>query len=700
MVARTWVGRFCVADGRVEEEGSWLASLVRQRPDDEPDELYVVVEPASPASVEYTAQLVEVIAQLYRRDALSLTGALTRSLRAAHEHLLDWNAKSLPEHRIGAGSSCLAISGTDAYLAQIGPSLAYLRRANGEIRRLQAAEPEFEHALGMEPDFSPHLTRIALEPGDLVVIASSSLDVAVPEAMATKILAAGTEDVLAEFYPLAKDTPNLAFVLVSCFDEPVDTPPDFLTVTGAAPDAVTPPLDDQRPTEIEGVLVPAVAGDAPETARASIEHAIPGDDWPLARMPIKQQVDEIKESAAPLASPGVSIRGMNSNIRYKKTTGPALPIPQFQIPKLAIFAALAIALVAFVIWWQLPGSVAANREERFEAALASARENNARAQAASDPGLKRDLLTDARASLDDAAKIYDDDPAVVALQADITAALNVLNAVYEVKDAGVIVDLAQVVTGELGATQLTLGGDSAYVLDVEGGRVLRVPIAGGVAETVYERGTAIDLKTAGQPIEMAWSNATQSLIILDDQRQAFTHFPGQGTLPLIIRGTESLGSMDAIATSGANLYVLDRAQNQVWRYLPGQGGYDSERTALLDGVVVSDASELAIGEDVYVIDSREGIRRFEAKIEAPFPLAGIDTPLVSPTSISVLAGTNRIVFADAGNKRIIIATDDGRFIRQLVSPSFTDLRAVSVDEGTGAMFILNGDSVLRATFPP
>ena len=37
-----------------------------------------------------------------------------------------------------------------------------------------------------------------------------------------------------------------------------------------------------------------------------------------------------------------------------------------------------------------------------------------------------------------------------------------------------------------------------------------------------------------------------------------------------------------ITASGGNLYLLDVKSNQVWRYLPGEGGFDSERTGLLD----------------------------------------------------------------------------------------------------------------------
>jgi len=701
MAAKTWVGRFCVTDGHVEEDGPWLSSLIRQRPDDEPDELYVLVEPASPASIDYTSQLVEVIARLYRKDALSLTGALTRSLRAAHQHLLDWNSKSLPEHRIGAGSSCLALSGADAYLAQVGPSLAYVRTADGTVRRLQAEQPDLEHALGMTEDFMPRLTRIPLEPGDLVVIASSSLDALVSSDHVERILSQDTDAVLPEFYLLCKDRPDFALVLLSCFEEPLDTPPDFLTTGGAEPSIESPPSREDDLAPAEGILLEVGAGGSgPEPATASRAAALPGDGWVLPPRPVTEQVDEIRESTAPPAPPAVKLRAGASGPRYRKSTGALAAIPRFRIPKLAVFAALALVVLGLIAYWQLPGSVQESREDRFVALVAGAREANARAQATSDPGLKRQMLADARAKLDDAAKIHGDSPEVQALQSDVTAALNVLNAVYEVKDATVVADLAQLVTGDLGASQIALGGDASYVLDLEGRRVLRVPSSGAAPETVLEEGKTVNLLTAARPTEIAWSDQTQSLIILDEQRQAFTYFPGQGTLPLAVRAADSLGSMDAIATAAGNLYVLDRGQNQVWRYLPGEGGFDSERTALLDQADLANATELAVAQDVYVLDAEKGVRRFVLKAEAEFTLAGIDRPLVTPASLSVLPGSNRIVVADTGNKRIIVASSDGRFLRQIVSASFTDLRAVTVDEGAGIMYVLNGDTVLTAAFPP
>ena len=233
MAVRTWVGRFCVADGHVDEEGPWLGSLIRQRPDEEADELYVLVEPASPGSVEFTSQLVEVIAQLYHKDALSLTGALTRSLRAAHEHLREWNRRSLPEHQVGAGATCLALRGADAYLAQVGPSLAYVRSASGDVRRIQADDADFEHALGVARGVSSRSSRASRwSRATCVLAASTQLDEIAPREHIERILARGSDEALPELYLLCRDRPNMALVLLSCFEEEAEQPPDFLTRDG------------------------------------------------------------------------------------------------------------------------------------------------------------------------------------------------------------------------------------------------------------------------------------------------------------------------------------------------------------------------------------------------------------------------------------------------------------------------------------
>ena len=125
MPVKTWVGRFAIVNGEAQEESRLLRSYPRQRPDEEEDELYVLVQPAGEGGDEYAGQLVDAIGRMYRQDALSITGAVLRSLKGAHQQLRDWNERSLPEHRVSAGVSCLAVREHSAYLAQVGPSVAY-----------------------------------------------------------------------------------------------------------------------------------------------------------------------------------------------------------------------------------------------------------------------------------------------------------------------------------------------------------------------------------------------------------------------------------------------------------------------------------------------------------------------------------------------------------------------------------------------
>jgi len=699
MTVRTWVGRFCVADGRVEEEGPWLGSLVRQRPDDESDELYVLIEPVSAGSVEFTSQLVEVVTRLYRHDALSLTGALTRSLRAAHEHLLDWNRKSLPEHRIGAGATCLALRDSDAYVAQAGPAVAYLRRADGSLRRIAPEEARCEDALGIAEVFEPQLTRVRLEPGDLVLVASSALEQFVTPPHIERILARGADEALPELYLLCRDRPNFALVLLSAFEPAPDPPPAFLTKEGPAPDSAgAGMLREEDVASAAGVLVGAVAGDAPEGGRASLA-AGAGERLPDAA--VREQVRAITESTAPPPATGVRIRGEGATPGYRRSTGLS-PLPKFRVHPLVLIALVALAIVGLLAYAFLPGSVRESREEKFNTLVAGARESNARAQATGDAGTRRQLLDDARSKLADATKIHKDSPDVAALQADVASAVAVLDAVFEIKDFTPVIQLEQNVTGSLSVTRAVIGGDNAYLLDTKGKRVLRTPLdAGTPPETILADGGMGGFVTAGRPVQITWSEQAQELLILDDKRQAFSYTPGANTaVPLTVRGTDGIGSVDAATTSGGNLYVLDVKGSQVWRYLPGQGGFDSERTALLEGADLKDTTELAVGQDVYVLDARQGVRRFVGKAEAPFGLAGIDTPMISPASLAVLPGSNRIVVADRGNKRVVVASAEGTFLRQIVSPAFTDLRAVAVDEGTGTLYVLNGATLLKAPFPP
>jgi hypothetical protein len=189
------------------------------------------------------------------------------------------------------------------------------------------------------------------------------------------------------------------------------------------------------------------------------------------------------------------------------------------------------------------------------------------------------------------------------------------------------------------------------------------------------------------------------LLILDSERNLFSFHPTKGTGLVSLRGADGWKSMDGLASYNGNLYVLDTQGGQVWRYLPTEGGFDSERTGLLSGADLAGAVGLSVGGDVYLLTDEGGIRRFSGGQEIAFEMEGIDQPIVSPAS-PVLVEAGALLVVDRGNKRVVAFSLSGRFQRQFVSGRFTDLQAVAVDEVAARLYLLDGDSLYDASLPP
>lgn len=259
MKIKTWVGRFSIVDGQVREEGPWLGAFRGQPGDEDSRDLHVLVEPALPGSEEFCGQLVEVVGRLFQNERLSLTGGLLRSLRAAHENLRDWNRKSLPEHQVAAGATCLLLRGRTAYLAQVGPSLAYFYR-DGQLRTITPQEDDAQAPLGMAEDLQPDITRYDLEPGDLLLVASTRLGGVADEATVAGALDRGLDDALPEVFLLTRDLLDFSALLAACYVEANEPAPEAEAVPEQF--AALPTAEgsaDAEKTEGEGAPSPSLA---------------------------------------------------------------------------------------------------------------------------------------------------------------------------------------------------------------------------------------------------------------------------------------------------------------------------------------------------------------------------------------------------------------------------------------------------------
>lgn len=680
MAIKTWIGRYSIVDGRLQEEGPWMGAFVRQRPDEVTDELYVIVEPALPGSEQFCGQLVEVIGRLFRQDTLSLTGAVIRSLRAAHEHLREWNQRSLREHRVASGAACLAVQGAQAYVALVGPSLAYIFH-NGELRRLVPEERDPEDALGLAEDLYPDLHRAPVTPGARVLICSTRLDRLIDEATLARILA--QDEPLPDLYRLTKDEPDFSLVMLACYEEPEPEP-----ATAPAEEAPPPP----RP--ISGGREPRLRPVGERTGRLP---PLPeeGSQIPLVTRPSHREVEAYASEHPPsvdVTRPVVRLRGEGSAGVFRRRTGSSGGL---RVPLPLVALALLLGLAAVIAYCALPGSVEESRRERLDAVLTQARGALYLASQQTDPAEKRRWLEEASRAIADAAAIDPADDLVITTQGQIRAAVEALDAVMDVGTLTPLVDLRTAVAGELSSARVEAAGDVAFFLDTAGGRVIEAALTpGGPAPRVALReGDEVGRTPVARIQRIAWAPDLGALLALDAERRLFAIPPGGAARALALRDADEWGSADALATYDGSLYVLDAAGATVWRYVPTEGGFDSERQSVLAAPDLAAASDLVASGDVYLIDGAR-VRRFNSGQELGFPLAGIDKPLSSPAGLAVDLNRGEVYIADRGNRRIVVASLDGVFLRQLTSPSFTDLRDVTVNP-RGRLFALNGDALLE-----
>ncbi len=224
-----WVGQFGIVDGQALQETPWVGAYaddtsaapgkslsahgVSDRGPDSSD-LFLIVEPATPGSEEFCAELKEAVGSVFHRSKVSLTGGMLRALKAAHENLRDWNRRSIKDHWVAAGISCLAVRGQDAYLAQVAPASAVFYK-DGALKPIRPQLPDAVEPLGLYDEFWPEFSHFEIDTGDRLLLLTPGLAESLDQEDLAGLIALPAEEVLPALYRQAHALPDCAALLVA-----------------------------------------------------------------------------------------------------------------------------------------------------------------------------------------------------------------------------------------------------------------------------------------------------------------------------------------------------------------------------------------------------------------------------------------------------------------------------------------------------
>jgi sugar lactone lactonase YvrE len=674
----TWVGRYAIVDGDVREHGPWLVDRQR-RHDESTVRLLVLAEPIDERSAEFCNEVAEAVAALFARDSLSITGALLRALQQTHENLAEWNRRSLREHRVAVGVTCVVVRDGQVTIAQVGPGVVYMRDAEA-VMRLTTAELPAATPLGTEHTIEPRFTATSIKDREFLLLTSTA-ETAIPDGAIEAALAAGPERALAALFLATRGVRDMSAVLVA----DIDLPEAQLT----QPLESAPVIWDE---EVEGREVASLLDEGP------IDSGL--DEPPSAAPQPLRELEPTRETEPPRRLPR----------RVGRTSGPPLPrlrrAPRAMragtgigLPSRSILwtGAVIVALLTLLLaaWLVLPGLLSEDRAAQLEASLADAQTQLQAAESSPNPSEQRAALEAVLVELERARSLAADDPRIANLESLAEARLALLDAVVPVEELITLILFDGSVTAPVTAERIVTGGGAVWLLESDRGRVIRVDATSGEPVEVYRAGETYEGETAGAPQAIGWDASTGQLLTLDEAGVLFATAEapiGLVTQVLPLRDADDLTAVVDMTVYSGNLYLLDAGGSEVWRYLPAVDGFDSERTGVLGNVELTEPLALAVDGNVFVQDGST-LRRFSDGQELTPMLEGIDAPPDTPVAMVEDALRGLLYVADRGGDRIVVSNRDGTFVRQYRHPDFADLRGLAIAPDGARIYVLTGDRI-------
>jgi len=218
--------------------------------------------------------------------------------------------------------------------------------------------------------------------------------------------------------------------------------------------------------------------------------------------------------------------------------------------------------------------------------------------------------------------------------------------------------------------------------------------------------------TVGNLAGLTWveaaGNRRSSGLVIVEQEGAFSFYDPAWesesgapylTRSLLVRGPEMIQS---VGSYDGRLYLLDRADGQIWRYHPQGDKYpDAPDTyfAATTPMSTTPPMDMVIDGNIYVLYENGQVNRYLGGELQPFELTGVTGSLTDTVALTMDTSgqTRNLYIADRGNQRIIVVRSDGSFETQLRADGlFLYLQDLVVDERANRLYVLSAGKLLVA----
>lgn len=294
-------------------------------------------------------------------------------------------------------------------------------------------------------------------------------------------------------------------------------------------------------------------------------------------------------------------------------------------------------------------------------------------------------LNTASAELASALKIYPKDSQALELKKTIDETSGEILRVFQVSDLPLWLDLG-FIKERMTSTELSLSLGKLLLLD-DGKKVLAMVDLKNKSQQILSGGEKLgEAKWASLNGNVAWVfSADKGVIRVDGKSQASS---------AVIKPDSSWGEIRQIYGFAGNVYLMDAGSNQIWKYLPVEGGYSEKRAYFKEGVKVnlSGVKRLHIDSSVWVL-SDDGLAKYTQGSLDFFSPSGLDKPWQNPRSFFVSDRTDYLYLLDSGNDRMLVLDKKGVYQAQYQSDKLGGVSDLVVDEEGKQAYFLEGSKI-------
>lgn len=162
---------------------------------------------------------------------------------------------------------------------------------------------------------------------------------------------------------------------------------------------------------------------------------------------------------------------------------------------------------------------------------------------------------------------------------------------------------------------------------------------------------------------------------------------------LNIDGVGADDKIDSFQFYNNYLYLLLADLNKIYRFSANANGFVARTDWIKDGSLLSDAADLVINSDIFVLKNGGQIDRFKVGRKLDFALETID-PSLDSASLLNEAG-DKLYILDRQSKRLLIFTKEGNLSSQYRFPSLNNIKDFSLSDDQKAAYILNDNAVYK-----